>query len=678
MLTVKEITAEELEEIMDQHPDILLPIEQTPQWHKYDEAFDNRSPVGTFSYSKDGKAVAVATIAYYSKKGRPSFVITRGPVWLVPNTARLEAQFVDTVEKQAREYSKPVLFVRTHLDFEQTKAVPTFEPAFYDRSIWVDLTPSEEDLMLSFSSTTRRYIRKAQKLGVEIHQIPAQDALKFFSTDLMPIMEETMQRNGFRGFDSEIYENMLEKLPDTAKLWVASYEGQPLCWLISTEYREEGIYYFGAGNDQARKLHAAFLLQYRAMLEAKKNGCKHWNMTGIVSDTFPGLEDVTEFKKRFSKDVKILPSMYDIPLSPLRYKAVTGLINARRNKFFTGAPGEEAKNNLYNVKKLSGEEFNKIVAEHPDTYFPLEQTPLWDNVDAKMQIPRTVQGLFGYYDGKKLIATARLVTFSSRIRSMTLINQGPVVFDTITQEQEEKLLDTIIDQCKGYSLFVRMQVRTNQAKAQPALEQFMYDRAIWLDLTPSEDELLASFSSTTRRRIRQAVKAGVEVKKIDPAQAPEVMEKEMLPILRETTARNDFTARSEDTYVAMLEGLDEKYVGLYVAYVEDRPVCWLMSTEFNGHAQYPYAAGNEEGRKTYASFLLQWDVIKEMKKRGNKVWDMTGIATDEFPQFKNVTQFKKGFSKNEAELPVHRDVPTSTVKYKAVAKGLEVKRSLRK
>ncbi|MFT4186391.1 MAG: peptidoglycan bridge formation glycyltransferase FemA/FemB family protein [Micrococcaceae bacterium] len=331
---------------------------------------------------------------------------------------------------------------------------------------------------------------------------------------------------------------------------------------------------------------------------------------------------------------------------------------------------------MFIVKKLSPTDFDQIVKEHPDVYVPIEQSYLWDKVDDLMEIPRTVEGLYGYFKGENLIATARLVTFKARMRNMTLVNQGPIWFTNCTQELEQELIETMIKQFRNSTLYLRMQVNHEQEAAVPALEQFMYDRAIWVDLTPNEDDLMMKFSSTTRRRIRQAVKKGVTVHKIDATEAPKLMKDKMLPILRETTERNDFTARSDDTYISMLKGLPEN-VGLYVAYVEDRPVCWLMSTEYNGHSQYPYAAGNKEGRDTYASFLLQWEVMKDMKANGNKVWDMTGVATDAFPQFKNVTQFKRGFSKNEVELPMHYDVPTSANKYKIITSALNLKRKLR-
>ncbi|MFT4186390.1 MAG: peptidoglycan bridge formation glycyltransferase FemA/FemB family protein [Micrococcaceae bacterium] len=337
MLDIVQLTADELEDLIDKYPEVALPVEQSSHWVTFDREFPYRHPIGFFAYQKNGKPVAVASLVYYSNKMRPSIVIQRGPVWLVEVTKELESELLDTLIKQGKKLDKPVLYVRLHLRFEHKKALNTFEPAFYNRAVVVDIDRDEKVLLKSFSSSARNLTRKARRMGVTVEQIPSDKASKYFSEYLMPIMKETTARNGFRNFDEYVYKNMLENMSDITRLFVANYEEKPVAWLISTEYRGEAIYYFAAGNQVGRKINANFLMQYECMIDAASRGNKTWNMTGVESPEFPELKNVTVFKRHFNKEDTIIPTMYDVPLNKVKYKAITTAINARRKKFYSEA-----------------------------------------------------------------------------------------------------------------------------------------------------------------------------------------------------------------------------------------------------------------------------------------------------------------------------------------------------
>lgn len=339
MLKVTNISPHEAEDIFKENPNIFCPIEQSKHWSTFDSFFPYRSTVGIFKYEKNNKIIAVASIAHYANKMRNSMVITRGPVWIVEPNPLMEVELINSIIAQAKNYKQPTLFVRMQVRFPSYhKGVfETFEDAFYDNYISVDIKKEEKDLLKSFSSTARNSINKARKLGITVQQVSTEEVKYYFNKKLNSITKETTQRNGFRGFNKDIYINMATKMSDVARLYVAAYKEKPVCWLISTEYNKEAIYYFAAGNDIARKLKANFLMQYTCMLDAASRGNEKWNMTGVKSKRYPALEKVTIFKQHFNKKIAIGPTTYDIPLNIIKYKLITSIISTRRKIFYGGS-----------------------------------------------------------------------------------------------------------------------------------------------------------------------------------------------------------------------------------------------------------------------------------------------------------------------------------------------------
>ena len=125
----------------------------------------------------------------------------------------------------------------------------------------------------------------------------------------------------------------------------------------------------------------------------------------------------------------------------------------------------------------------------------------------------------------------------------------------------------------------------------------------------------------------------------------------------------------------MLEQL-QPYVRLYVASVANKPLAWAITTEFNDRALYYYGASNLEARDTHAPYLLHWEIIKSMKTRGIKEYDLMGIAGKNYPSLANVSTFKLKFSKNIVDVPEAYDLPLQPLKYTLLATAIKAKRKL--
>jgi lipid II:glycine glycyltransferase (peptidoglycan interpeptide bridge formation enzyme) len=98
---------------------------------------------------------------------------------------------------------------------------------------------------------------------------------------------------------------MLTTLGDynAAKLYLAEHEGKIIAGIIVTFFGDTATYYYGASSYEHRQIMAPYLLQWHAILEAKKDGCLIYDFLGISgggkSAWDKRLSGVTEFKQKF-------------------------------------------------------------------------------------------------------------------------------------------------------------------------------------------------------------------------------------------------------------------------------------------------------------------------------------------------------------------------------------------
>lgn len=337
------------------------------------------------------------------------------------------------------------------------------------------------------------------------------------------------------------------------------------------------------------------------------------------------------------------------------------------------APTSLLASSLLTVRKLSGPEFEELVAGCPEVDVPIEQSSHWLKTEESGPA-RTSYGLFAYYDGGILVATASLMLFTRRLRQSVVAINGPAWFAARTPQMERRLVETMKDQARTDPdidpLYLRLQVANPEIGVHKALEPGWYEREIVVDLTPPEDDLLKSFRANARQSIRKATKAGVEVRFIEPARRREVFARDLFPILAETAERAEFAAFESDYYERLLAELPE-LTRLAVAYHNGTAVSWLITTEYRTRAVYYFAGSSMAARGVFAPYILLWETFRVLKEAGNRSCGLTGIVSESYPQLANVTTFKRNWSKNEVDLPVTYDIPLKPKKYAAV--GIYVK-----
>lgn len=157
-----------------------------------------------------------------------------------------------------------------------------------------------------------------------------------------------------------------------------------------------------------------------------------------------------------------------------------------------------------------------------------------------------------------------------------------------------------------------------------------------LDLTKSEEEMLASFSQQCRRHIRKAERAGVSVEGSQDTRS-------FAHLSAETAKRDGFACHPASYYETFLDTFGDR-AELLVAKKDGRVLAGLILIFWGEVAYYYYGASTVPNDN--APTLLQWEAMRRAKERGAKVYDLLGVAEDEEDtkeELHRVSQFKRKF-----------------------------------
>jgi len=174
-------------------------------------------------------------------------------------------------------------------------------------------------------------------------------------------------------------------------------------------------------------------------------------------------------------------------------------------------------------------------------------------------------------------------------------------------------------------------------------DQIQFQNTVLIDLSASEEEMLARMKPKTRYNVRLAEKKGVVLR---------VGTAEDLPMLykmyAETSVRDGFVIRDEEYYktawgIFMQPGGQPSAVPL-IAEVHGEPVAAIFLFMFAGCAYYVYGMSRNLHREKMPTYLLQWEAMKLAKAGGCTAYDLWGAPEifDESDSMWGVYRFKEG------------------------------------
>ena len=190
-----------------------------------------------------------------------------------------------------------------------------------------------------------------------------------------------------------------------------------------------------------------------------------------------------------------------------------------------------------------------------------------------------------------------------------------------------------------------------------------------LDISKSEEEILAGMKQKTRYNIKLSQKRGVSVKAISNFQFPisKQYTEEFIRLVKITAKRDTITAHPESYYRKMLEIIPPEILKLYVAEYEGKVICTNLILFFGRMATYMHGASDNENRNIMAPYLMQWQQILDAKKKGCEKYDFGGVKIEDIggKSWAGVTKFKTGFAPdtNPTHFPGCYDIILKPWKY---------------
>ena len=309
---------------------------QTSPWGTLKSQFDwEPERVGL---TDGGELVAGAQILYRRLPlglGRLAYV-PKGPLtdWDDVEQAR---STIETIGHAARAHDAIALTLEPPLRDEPDRrrqleglgfAPSPFESVQPRRTIVIDLTPDEDEILMAMKSKTRYNIRLAGRKGVTVRAAETEDLPAFHK-----LMRTTGARNEF-GIHSPAYYDAAYRLfvsRGWARLLLAEVERQPVAALMVFALGTNAWYFYGASASVHREKMPTYLLQWEAMRWAKSRGCTTYDLWGIPDEdeealeaTFTersdGLWGVYRFKRGFGGQVVRTIGAWDRVFAPLRYR----------------------------------------------------------------------------------------------------------------------------------------------------------------------------------------------------------------------------------------------------------------------------------------------------------------------------------------------------------------------
>ncbi|MEX2053492.1 MAG: hypothetical protein WD940_00565, partial [Patescibacteria group bacterium] len=184
-------------------------------------------------------------------------------------------------------------------------------------------------------------------------------------------------------------------------------------------------------------------------------------------------------------------------------------------------------------------------------------------------------------------------------------------------------------------------------------------KTIAVDLAPGERILWKNLAPDARQSVRKArrQKLRVESCRLGDPEFGEKLRKFQL-LLAETGKRQHFGASSHSQLQAKVDAFGKDAILFLVFPPSNRqdPLAGALLFLSGETAFYHHTASSKAGKKLFASYLLMWEIFKELRDKRPEILylEFEGITDPRFPQTKRwerFTVFKRKWGGREIEFP---------------------------
>jgi peptidoglycan pentaglycine glycine transferase (the first glycine) len=301
---------------------------------------------------------------------------------------------------------------------------------------------------------------------------------------------------------------------------------------------------------------------------------------------------------------------------------------------------------------------------------------LWGWGQTKAEHGWRADRLFAYDMDRNIVGGAQVLIrrLPWPFKALVYVPRGPVVAPDHTTDFLIALTNYAKSQYRG--VVVSIEPDWTELPQLPggwrmSINTILISETLILDLSQSEDDLLAAMAKKTRQYIRKS--GGEEAMTIRQVKSKEGIAK-CLQIYDETAKRAGFALHGDQYYYDVFANLgDESPV--FAAYVNDEPIAFLWLAISAKTAFELYGGMNDTGQELRANYALKWHAIRTTREWGIGRYDMNGLVSD------GVSTFKRGFANHEDKLVGTYDRPLSplyTIWTKVLPLGKRLVRTIKR
>lgn len=261
-------------------------------------------------------------LSVHAKRGN-FFYLPYGPI--IPKDTQARQLFATALNKLAKEQGMD--FIRVSPFFEDSKQGREillnfgYRPApmhvLAENSWLLDITKKPEVLLTNMKKNHRNLIRRCEREGVRIEVRTDGDALDI----LHRLLDETEKRHKFTRFSRTYIDNEFAQFAaqGQAAVFIATLpDGTVDAAAIIMFYSNMAVYRHSGSLNTDSKLPTSYLIQWYAILEAKKRGMHWYNFWGVAPKDAPSshpFAGIGHFKRGFGGFQMDLLHCHDLPIT---------------------------------------------------------------------------------------------------------------------------------------------------------------------------------------------------------------------------------------------------------------------------------------------------------------------------------------------------------------------------
>jgi peptidoglycan pentaglycine glycine transferase (the first glycine) len=317
-------------------------ILQTWEWGEFKYETTGWQPLRwAFRYAGSDEIVAMCSMGKFSIAPFCVMYAPKGPALDYSNTALVD-DILTVFKQQAKQHR--AIWLKIDPDIAYTTGVPneaddaiaehghtlkhklettgwrlSADQIQFRNTITIDLSRSEDDMLMAMSGNTRRKVRQAEKKDVTIREGTLNDLDMLYA-----LYSTTGDRNEFLIRPKEYYLKLWRYFmeSDLAHVLIAEYENKPIAHVILFHFGQTCWYFYGASANEERERMPTYALQWEAMKWAKNRGYTVYDMWGApdIFDESDSMWGVYMFKQGFRGTVERRLGAWDYAPYPFLYK----------------------------------------------------------------------------------------------------------------------------------------------------------------------------------------------------------------------------------------------------------------------------------------------------------------------------------------------------------------------